>query len=1201
MVCGGPLQDRTVAIATLTPPDAILPGDATLLPDQSASRDVLGGDRTLAASVPTGIAAGWSRPLSTQSGAFAGSSVSALPAGARLGNRYEIVAMLGEGGMGAVYKARDLELDRIVALKVIRSELAWRPEILQRFKQELILARKVTHRNVVRIFDLGEADGIKFITMEFIDGRDLKSVLTEHQKLPVERALEIIQQVCLALEAAHTEGVVHRDLKPQNIMVDGQGRVSVMDFGIARSVEFGGMTQTGALVGTPEYMSPEQVRGEHVDARSDLFTLGIIAYEIFSGKLPYQAETAMASMFKRTRESAVPLDQLDHSLPPYISNLIAKCLEIDPKDRFQTAREICDALEAWKSGSAAPIRVRSRRWLQKTIRKPVAIASLSSILLIAGGWIFVRDKLPFHSSRSTPGPVQVRSLAVLPFRNASGDSSLDWLSSSLAAMLTTDIGQSAHFRSVPTDRVDQILHDLRITPSTDLDPATLKRVSDFSNAETLVWGQFTKIGDQIRIDATLRDPDRPSPLNLKATAPNANEVLGAISQLAESLRHNLSLSSDVLNELRSKTFKPSSQSVQALRFYNEGLEFARQANPAAAAKRFESAVQADQDFGLAYAMLSLAYSRQGGQDYQDAAKQAARRASALSESLPSEERYRIQAISAQISGDNRKAIEAYENLAKVFPTDADVHFDLGVLYEQVNALEPAQAQFGKVLALDPKHTNALLGAGRIEIKRNNPQGALDIFSRALILAGDIENVQAKGDALQGMGVAYRRMDKLEDALNYYKQALEIRRNSDNKIGTASTLGEIAQVQSRQKNPAEALHNYQEALQIQRQISDKRGMGATLINLGVLYAAQARTDDALNSYKEALQIERELDDQTLQALCMNNIGNVLLTKAQFSDALTYFQGSLQLREKAKAPGDLGQTFHNLGETASRMGDYDQATDYYLKALDFRRAAGDKRGTAMTAYNLGFLFQSQGRYGAALNSNGDALKIFRELHDQSDWMAIILNGYGTSLAGVGRYKEAAETLEEAGKLANDLQNKALIARTLNSQGQLALFQGNFAEARQLFGRAVAQASLTADRRTILVSKLNLARTDVSAGHAQTAIASLHAIAKEADSLGFKDIAAECSVYIGRMLLDAQQTEAAKRELLAVLRVSDKLGFRTLSAQGDALLGRAALASKDTAEASRYRSEAERILGEIYKEANTDSIRSRKDLAAISALLE
>src|SRR5579884_2756570 len=206
-----------------------------------------------------------SRPSSYGSGSKSSESyfVSAavLQLGAVLGNRYEIQQLLGEGGMGAVYKARDIELDRLVALKVIRPELAGNPAILQRFKQELILARHITHKNVVRIYDLGEADGIKFITMEYVDGEDLRTLLKRHGKFSPKDAVRIVEQVCRALDAAHAEGVIHRDLKPQNVMEDRQGRIVVMDFGLARSLEEPGMTQTGALVGTLEYMSPEQALG----------------------------------------------------------------------------------------------------------------------------------------------------------------------------------------------------------------------------------------------------------------------------------------------------------------------------------------------------------------------------------------------------------------------------------------------------------------------------------------------------------------------------------------------------------------------------------------------------------------------------------------------------------------------------------------------------------------------------------------------------------------------------------------------------------------------------------------------------------------------------------------------------------------------------------------------------------------------------
>ncbi len=263
-----------------------------------------------------------------------------LEPGTVLGERYEILKRLGEGGMGAVYKAHDRELDRLVALKVIRPELAGHPDILRRFKQELILARQVTHKNVIRIFDLGVAGGSKFITMDYIEGRDLKNILVERGKLPPEEAVPIVQQICRGLEAAHVEGVVHRDLKPQNIMLDASGRVWVMDFGLARSMEMAGMTRTGALMGTPDYMSPEQARAEKVDARCDLFSLGIIFYEMLTGRLPFQADTMMATLLKRVQEKAVPPNVVDPAIPQRLSDVVMKCLEADRDKRYQTTGEI---------------------------------------------------------------------------------------------------------------------------------------------------------------------------------------------------------------------------------------------------------------------------------------------------------------------------------------------------------------------------------------------------------------------------------------------------------------------------------------------------------------------------------------------------------------------------------------------------------------------------------------------------------------------------------------------------------------------------------------------------------------------------------------------------------------------------------------------------------------------------------------------
>src|SRR5689334_10638311 len=238
-----------------------------------------------------------------------------LAPGTMLADRYHVVQLLGLGGMGAVYKAFDRQLTRIVALKTILPELAATPTALRRFKQEVLLAQSIVHKNVVRIFDIGEQGAMKFITMDFIEGVDLKSLIKEKGKLSAVEAAGVIRQVCQGLEAAHAAGVVHRDLKPQNIMIENDGHVVVMDFGIAQSGSSRGVTQTGAFLGTPDYMSPEQAQTEDTDARSDIFSLGLIFFELLTGKLPFQGKTMLETMFIRTKERAITPAEIDQSVP----------------------------------------------------------------------------------------------------------------------------------------------------------------------------------------------------------------------------------------------------------------------------------------------------------------------------------------------------------------------------------------------------------------------------------------------------------------------------------------------------------------------------------------------------------------------------------------------------------------------------------------------------------------------------------------------------------------------------------------------------------------------------------------------------------------------------------------------------------------------------------------------------------------------
>jgi tetratricopeptide (TPR) repeat protein/serine/threonine protein kinase len=1092
--------------------------------------------------------------------------------------------------MGAVYKARDREVDRLVALKVIRSELAGHPDVLRRFKQELILARQVTHKNVIRIFDLGEAEGAKFISMEYVDGRDLKSIRAERGKLQPEEAAEIIEQVCRALDAAHAEGVIHRDLKPQNIMVDKHGRVVVMDFGIARSREMPGLTQTGVVVGTPEYMSPEQAKGEEIDSRSDLFSLGIILYELLTGKSPYEATSSVAALLKRTRERAVPPVKLDPAIPKFINDIVVRCLEIDPQRRYASAQEIVQDLEARQGPrkGVTPLRMPRFRMVEEHPTRWIA-PGLALILLLLIGLVF-RGKIFAPGTKPTQPAI---SLAILPFRNASGDAKLDWLGTSLAEMLSTDVGQSSHLRMVSSDRLHQILHDLQISPDSTLDPNTLRRLAEFSSAETVVWGQYARFGDQIRIDAKLQDLKHERTAALKAEAPNEKAVPEAVDRLAEAIRQNLALSPAIVKELQTQSFKPSSKSLPALRYYNEGVQLLRQGRDLEAQKQLQASIQQDPEFALAYSRLAQADANLGRESE---AEQLSRKAVDLSQNLSPQEKYLIAASHAGIMKDYPKAIEAYENVAKASPGDSDVQFALGSLYEETGTFEKAREHYATVLKADPQSVEALWKMGCVEIESDNPQGSLDYLNRGLTLCIELGNDEKKALILQAIGNAYQLMNKPEEALRNYQESLAIQRHLGQKRGVAASLNGMAQVYSLLGKPDAALASFNETLKVEQEIGDKKEVGDTLIDLGNFYRDRGQNDQALKMYKESLQIQREAGDENYQALCLNGIGSTYLSKGQYDDALTYYQQALQLREKLKVPGDIAETVHNLAETNVKLGQYDQALSQYLRALDLHRSAGDKRTAATDSYGLGTLYGHQGRYGAALNSEQEALKTFRELQERSPTMADILSGYGGALAEAGRWEEGQKTLDEALSLARELKSQPLVAQTLNFQGDSAFYRGDFKSAQAFYGQALQAASRTKDRDKVQASKIGLAKVAMREGRSREAISSLRAVAQEADSLGLKYLSVECSVDLAEALVNAKDYSRARQELEPALGKAEKLGLRTLLAKDHYLLATALRATGNGTEATPHYREALRLLDEIRKEAGAEKVIERADLNTI-----
>ncbi len=1110
--------------------------------------------------------------------------------------RYRIVRLLGAGGMGEVYEAYDEELGERVALKVIRADFAQSADADARFRRELSVARQVTHRNVVRIHDLGVADGRKFISMSFVDGEDLSTIMARG-RVPEDQALSIAMQLCAGLAAAHQAGIVHRDLKPGNVMVDGTGRVYLMDFGLARSVEETQYTQAGVVFGTLDYMSPEQATGHEVDHRSDIYALGLILYELMAGQRPFKGDSSMTRLTSRLN-APMPSPRIARpELKPFLADVILKCLERDPAKRYQAVDEVLADLEA-KRGRPAWRRLVARAGPIASWKAAAAAAVM--VLAVGAGALFLapRDRSADAATGSRPVGAPQVSLAIVPFRNASGDASLDWLGASLGEMLGADVGQSSAVRTVSSSRLQQILQDLAVPADAALDPATLRRLAEFSNADTLVWGQYVRAGEQIRIDATVQNLKESRSLPLASEVTTEKDVLAAVDRLARSIRVAVTTSPDVLRELGASAFRPSSSSVPALRAYTEGLQLARRGNHQNAVARLSESVAADPSFALAHSQLALSYASLG-QD--DRAEASSRRAVTLAADLPAREKYLIQANHARIINDNEQAVRAYQELARVSPDDPDVQFALASLHEGMGALDEARKEYANVLVRDPKHVEGLLAIGRVHIKQQDPQASLDFLNRALTLSIEMGDAEEKGRILHTIGVAYKRLNKPDEALRYYQEAIAIRRGIGQRNGIAATLSEVADVQRTLGRPAEALASYREALSLQREIGDRRGAGTTSLNLGSFLMDRGDYEPALALFRDALQVNRDTGDEGGQAQSLNNIGAVYFSMGRYGDALTYFQQALQLRERLKVPSDIAETTHNLGEASARTGEFDEALTRYLRALELYRGAGDRLNAGIESDAMGTVFQALGRYGASLNVKAEALKQVRESGENGYWLATVLGGYGQALTLAGRAAEADQPLSEALAIARRLGNRALLAQTHVYRGDRLFYSGDARGAAALYREAAKEAAGLSDRRVHLVAQLAEARAALEGGRASgaraaSAAAVLEQVSSRSGDLGLKDLVAESAVLLGEARLARREWASARRQLEEALSLAERLGMVPLQARAHYLQALAHRGTGEETDAGRHVAEARRLVAEMTKEARSEALAARSDLAPI-----
>jgi serine/threonine protein kinase/tetratricopeptide (TPR) repeat protein len=705
---------------------------ASLDPDATRAIDP---DATQAIEMPSssGASSAWSK-VGTRSGDL---RPGMLQVDSILADRYEILQLLGEGGMGAVYKARDREVDRLVALKVIRPELAGQASILQRFKQELLLARKITHRNIIRIFDLGLADGLRFITMEFVEGRDLASLL-EEKKFSPQEATDVIVQICSALEAAHAEGVIHRDLKPQNIVVEPSGRVCVMDFGLAKSLKTTGMTQAGAVLGTPAYMSPEQAKGETADTRSDLFAVGIIFYQMLTGTVPFKADTAVATLLLRTQGPPTPPTTLEPQIPAPLNEIVMKSLAVKREERYQSASDLLKDLRVWQGGAddrvltsahskpALTIRSTTVAEVKKAsptlhtvvtpgikmmsdsgARKWIAL-SVAAVVLVAGGifgayWYFGRPS----------GPAAPLTVIIADFNNHTGDGVF---SGTLESTLKLAL-EGASFISA-YDRTK--MRDLGLPALSALDASKAQEIAASQGLNVVISGSLDHgtSGYQLSVRAVQAVTGKVL-TDAEATASERDQVLMGVIKLGTALRKALGdATSDSAQRLSMETL--TAASLEAVHEYAAGLDTLSAGKFTEAQMHLQRAVDLDPNFGMAYTIMASAARNQGR--FQDAERYINQALTHI-DRMTERERFRTRAYRYLLAGDNQKCVEEYGTLLEKYPSDTGAYTNIAVclvhlhnaprsleLARRAAAILPKRAIYRSNLAMNLAYTGDFAAA-----------------------------------------------------------------------------------------------------------------------------------------------------------------------------------------------------------------------------------------------------------------------------------------------------------------------------------------------------------------------------------------------------------------------------------------------------------------------------------------------------------
>jgi len=831
-----------------------------------------------------------------------------LTTGSTFAGRYQIIEELGKGGMGKVYKAQDTDLKEKVAIKLLKPEIA--------ADKKLKFARKISHRNVCRMYDLNKEESSYYITMEYVPGEDLKSTIIRIGQLPIAKTISIAKQVCEGLEEAHGLDVVHRDLKPQNIMIDKEGNARVMDFGIARSVTGKGITGAGVMIGTPEYMSPEQVEGKDVDQRSDIYSLGVILYEMVTGRVPFEGETPLSIAVRHKTEKPQEPRELNTQIPEDLSRVILRCMDKDKEKRYQSTGEVRSELENIEKGIPTTERIVPKRkpitsreitvtfGLKRLFIPALVVIALATIAVVI--WQLIPQK-------EVPSlPAGKASLAVMYFENRTDVQGLDKI---LVDMLTTNLSRIEGIEVVSSQRLFDILRQLGKQDIESIDKTVATQVATQAGVKTMLTGSIIKVGDKVRITSHLANVRTGAIIRSEQVEGDKidEDVFVMVDDLTEKISTHLGLVSEgTAQEL--KITDVTTDSLEAYKHYQKGLDSFNRFRLGAAVKEFQEAIEADPTFAIAYVWLANAETYFGNRTLDplfdlSPVRERLKIAKKYSHKATEKEQMMIDVQTAFLNREYELGSSLAQQLVEEYPDYKYGYYYL--MWDNYLKLdfENFKILLDRILELDPTDGNAYNMLAYAEAFLNNPRGVISALKKyKAVLPDEWNPYDSAWETLMTVG-------RYDEAVAWLEEGL--RRNSTwygfhRDVGSTFLL---------QREPDKARAKFL----IYAESSPSAEVRAARF-IGYSFLFEGRFKEAEDEFRKAIAIAQSEEDVEKEIHACLDLGRILVVQGKYTEAFEEYKTATKLswRTYSKTFNPIPLlTDYLIGMALVRKGDYEAA--------------------------------------------------------------------------------------------------------------------------------------------------------------------------------------------------------------------------------------------------------------------------------------